>query len=52
MDELICLDCEEILTELPALPEIGQVVECQACGAEMEIVGLEPVQLKLIVEEK
>jgi hypothetical protein len=50
--ELVCLDCGEVLENLPELNEIGEVIECQACGAEMELINLEPVQLKLIVEEK
>lgn len=51
--ELVCLDCEEKLTEVNLEEkEVGDIIECEACGAEHELVDKEKVELKLIEEEK
>lgn len=31
---------------------VGDIVECSFCGAEMEIICLDPLQVILIEEEK
>lgn len=48
---IACLDCETAL-EIPTdpdtgklNPEIGDVLVCGECGAEMEIVKTEPVEI-------
>lgn len=32
-------------------PELGELVVCGACGAELEVVGLNPLQLEPAPEE-
>ncbi|MBX5478106.1 MAG: lysine biosynthesis protein LysW [Pyrinomonas methylaliphatogenes] len=29
----------------------GDIISCEECGAELEIVGLDPVELDLVEEE-
>ncbi|MCS7059314.1 MAG: lysine biosynthesis protein LysW [Meiothermus sp.] len=32
-------------------PELGELVVCETCGAELEVVGLEPLRLQAAPEE-
>lgn len=50
---LICKDCEENMdnVELENF-EIGDIIECESCGAEHELRSKEPVEILLIEEEK
>ncbi|HPN67152.1 MAG TPA: hypothetical protein PLZ62_00660 [bacterium] len=51
--DIVCLDCGESIKELDkSIYEIGDIIECEACGAEHEIRSLEPVEVILIEEEK
>ncbi len=52
MENIKCLDCEEKIENLKEGIEEGDVVECEACGAEHELVKREPMELMLIEEEK
>lgn len=48
-----CKDCEAEMNINKANLEIGDLVECDECGAEMEVVEKEPaLELELIEEEK
>lgn len=51
IDSVICKDCDEPV-ELKKEIEVGEIVECQNCGAEMEIISIEPLEISLIEEEK
>lgn len=46
-----CLDCGNEL-EFPKNTQIGEIIECKNCGAEMELLSLEPLQLEILEEEK
>lgn len=46
-----CPDCEEVVI-IPDDAKVGEIVECLNCGAETEIISLDPLQVTLIVEEK
>jgi len=46
-----CPDCEETVI-IPDDAQVGDLIECQNCGAEMEIISLGPPQVSLIIEEK
>ncbi|MEI6223038.1 MAG: hypothetical protein WCP97_09860 [bacterium] len=46
-----CTDCQDELV-IPQKNEIGDLVFCKLCGAEYEVIKLNPIQLKLIEEEK
>ena len=52
MNEQRCLDCEELLENIDEITAVGDVVECELCGAEMEAVEIDPIVLRLIEEEK
>lgn len=45
-----CPDCQGEVEIEKAV--VGEVVECENCGAEMEIINLEPLEVSLIEEEK
>lgn len=46
-----CPDCEEMII-LADDGIVGEIVECQNCGSELEIICLNPPQVTLVVEEK
>lgn len=46
-----CLDCETKI-EIQGKAIVGDILECQNCGTEMEIVKNDPIQLRIIEEEK
>ena len=46
-----CPDCNEPII-IPDDSETGEIVECQNCGAGMEILSINPLQVSLIIEEK
>jgi len=50
---LVCADCGEQL-DLEDLDDMneGDILECEACGAEHELVSMNPLEIKLIEEEK
>ncbi len=48
---VICPDCE-IEFEIPEDAQIGEILDCENCGAEMEIINLDPIKIKLIEDEK
>ncbi|MBP9817794.1 lysine biosynthesis protein LysW [Candidatus Shapirobacteria bacterium] len=50
-NKIICPDCS---TEI-AKPEgmvVGDILECQECGTEVEVQSLEPLKYSELVEEK
>ncbi len=49
-----CMDCgEELILDLDEEEyQEGDILECEYCGAEMEILQLDPVVLGLVNEEK
>jgi len=46
-----CLDCEAEI-EIQGKVIVGDILECQNCGTEMEIVKNDPIELRIIEEEK
>lgn len=47
-----CLDCGRTMNIDEQEPEVGDVLVCESCGAEHEVISVEPVELELIEEEK
>ena len=48
--KIICPDCQtEIKFEKI---EVGDILECEECGTEVEILSVEPLKYTLLVEEK
>jgi lysine biosynthesis protein LysW len=60
MTKLIhCPDCqadaeddEQGQINIPVDAQVGDILECPACGAEIEVLSLEPPVISLITEEK
>lgn len=49
------LNCQECNCEIPIeeeMPELGDILVCAACGAEHEVISVEPVEIELVEEEK
>jgi alpha-aminoadipate carrier protein LysW len=46
------VECIECAAELELAPdvEVSEIVVCQDCGAEFEVMGLEPITLELAPE--
>lgn len=51
MKQIFCKDCNEPI-EIEKELEMGEIIECENCGAEMEVINLEPLEISLIEEEK
>ncbi len=45
-----CPECEGQLSLVDV--EIGEIVQCPDCGAELEVTGVDPVTLALAPEEE
>lgn len=48
---VFCKDCNDPI-ELNREIKVGEIIECPNCGAEMEVISLEPIEVSLIEEEK
>jgi alpha-aminoadipate/glutamate carrier protein LysW len=46
----VCPECEEDVY-VDADSEQGEVVTCDECGSDLEVVGLDPIELDLYVEK-
>jgi alpha-aminoadipate carrier protein LysW len=46
MPTAVCPECEEKVY-VDAESEQGDIVTCDECGADLEVVGLDPVELDL-----
>ncbi len=46
-----CNDCEKVII-IPDDAQIGEIIECEDCGNEFEILSLSPLQTTVVVEEK
>jgi alpha-aminoadipate carrier protein LysW len=44
-----CIECGAGL-DLAADVELGEIVVCPDCGAELEVIGLDPISLDLAPE--
>jgi alpha-aminoadipate carrier protein LysW len=44
MVTVFCLECEQAIN-LESRPEEGEVLLCSSCGAELEVINLEPTEL-------
>jgi alpha-aminoadipate carrier protein LysW len=50
MPATACPECEEKVF-VDAESEQGDIVTCEECGADLEVVGLDPVELDLYEEK-
>ena len=46
----ICPECHATIKNEDF--ELGEVIECPVCGVELEVVGLEPLDLEVFEEEE
>ncbi|MFB6114126.1 MAG: lysine biosynthesis protein LysW [Halodesulfurarchaeum sp.] len=44
-----CVECGATVS-LPDDPEIGEIIDCDTCGAELEVVALDPAALEAAPE--
>jgi len=51
MTKIICPDCKAEI-EVKKDIEVGDILECKACGTEVEILSTEPLKYGELVEEK
>ena len=49
--KIICPDCQKEIPQINGVL-IGDILECQECGTEVEIVSIEPLQYRELIEEK
>ncbi|HRS23000.1 MAG TPA: lysine biosynthesis protein LysW [Candidatus Woesebacteria bacterium] len=49
--KIICPDCQ---AEIPAEKDlkVGDILECDQCGTEVEILSLDPLNYRELIEEK
>ncbi len=46
-----CPECGAVVSDSPSYEE-GEIVDCEDCGIELEVVGVEPLELGLAPEEE
>lgn len=51
MNKIICPDCKALI-KLENEAVVGDILECQECGTEVEILSLEPLKWGELIEEK
>lgn len=49
--KIICPDCGAEIVQ-PEGMAVGDILECQECGTEVEVTSVEPLQYHELVEEK
>jgi alpha-aminoadipate/glutamate carrier protein LysW len=47
----VCPECEGVIDVEDEEVEEGQTLDCPECGAELEVVSINPVELNLIADE-
>jgi len=41
---VFCIDCDQPI-KLDARPKVGQLITCAHCGAELEVIDVDPIEL-------
>jgi lysine biosynthesis protein LysW len=49
--KIICPDCEAEIKQTEGMV-VGDIIECQECGTEIEILSISPLQFRELIEEK
>jgi len=50
-NKIVCPDCKKVINPLEGMM-IGDILECDGCGTEIEILSIEPLEYKELIEEK
>lgn len=50
-EKVICPDCKAEIELIEGIM-VGDIVECQECGTEVEILSLNPLKYRELIEEK
>lgn len=48
--KIICPDCKKEIKVTKV--EVGDILECQNCATEVEVLDLNPIKIEVIEEEK
>jgi alpha-aminoadipate/glutamate carrier protein LysW len=48
----VCPECEGVIDVEEEEVEEGQTLDCPECGAELEVVSTNPVELNLVTDEE
>jgi len=49
--KIICPDCQAEIVKLEEM-EVGEILECSECGCEVEILSINPLKYRQLIEEK
>lgn len=49
-NKVICPDCQSEIKAETML--VGDILECQECGTEVEILSIDPLKYRELIEEK
>lgn len=52
VNKIECQFCKEVEVMVPDDVEVGDLLECENCAAEVEVISLEPFRVRMVVEEK
>lgn len=50
--KIICPDCQTEIGKLRKETVVGDILECQECGTEVEIMSVDPLKYEELIEEK
>jgi len=50
-NKIICPDCQKEINPTETV-NIGDILECDECGTEVEILSIDPLEYKELIEEK
>ena len=50
-EKVICPDCQNEI-KLSENLMVGDILECEECGTEVEIISLSPLKYRELIEEK
>ncbi|MFA6602864.1 MAG: lysine biosynthesis protein LysW [Candidatus Shapirobacteria bacterium] len=49
--KIVCPDCQTDIAVINPL-NIGDILECLECGTEVEVISLDPLKYRELIEEK
>ncbi len=49
-DKVICPDCKSVINSKDAA--VGDILECEECGTEVEVLSIKPLKYRELIEAK